>query len=142
MALTANQEAFCQAYVGAAKHNKTAAYRMSYKTDNMQDKTVWNEASVLSKNHGVAIRIMELQEECAERAAITADSLALELEEARTLALDIDQPSAAVSATLGKGKLFGLLVDKKEITGANGSAIEMDHNIVVEFVGMNESTNS
>ncbi len=138
MPLTANQEAFCQAYVGEAKHNKSAAYRIAYNADNMGSPTVNVEACKLSKTPNVALRIMELQEDCAERAAVTADSIAAELEEARLLAIDIDQPAAAVSAAMGKAKVFGLLVDKKELTGVNGAPIEMDHNIVVEFVGVTE----
>jgi len=47
------------------------------------------------------------------------------LEEARKLAAEINQPSAAVAATLGKAKVAGLIVDRKEV-GKPG-----------EFEGMN-----
>jgi len=47
------------------------------------------------------------------------------LEEARKQAVEINQPSAAVSAIVAKGKLAGLVVDRKEV-GKPG-----------EFEGMN-----
>jgi hypothetical protein len=42
------------------------------------------------------------------------DSLTAELEEARSVAMAEKQASAAVSATMGKAKLHGLVVDKQE----------------------------
>lgn len=51
----------------------------------------------------------------ASRTAVTVESLSEELDEAKALALKIDQPSAAVSAITVKAKLFGHLVDRKEV---------------------------
>src|SRR5262245_1488510 len=48
------------------------------------------------------------------RAEVTVASLLNELEDARKLAEKINQPSAAVAATLGKAKVAGLIVDRKE----------------------------
>jgi hypothetical protein len=45
---------------------------------------------------------------------VTIDSLTEELSESRELALKTSQASAAVSATLGKAKLHGLLIEKQE----------------------------
>jgi hypothetical protein len=43
------------------------------------------------------------------------DALLSELEEARKLALKRGQPSAAVQASMGKAKLLGLIIDRREV---------------------------
>jgi hypothetical protein len=58
-----------------------------------------------------------------ERHQITVDDLVAELEEARAMATKIENPSAMVSASLGKGKLLGLVVEKRELTGKNGEPL-------------------
>jgi pyruvoyl-dependent arginine decarboxylase (PvlArgDC) len=50
---------------------------------------------------------------------VTEDSLIEELEQARLAALEAEQASAAVAATMGKAKVCGLLVERKE-TGKPG----------------------
>lgn len=45
----------------------------------------------------------------------TVEELLVELEEARVSALEADQPGAAVNATIGKARLLGLLIDRKEV---------------------------
>lgn len=57
---------------------------------------------------------MELQEEARQRHATTVDSLTAELEEARDVARSTEQSASMVSATMGKAKLHGLIVDKAE----------------------------
>jgi hypothetical protein len=47
-------------------------------------------------------------------------SLALELDESRRLALELGQCAAAISATMGKARLLGMLVEKREV-GAPGA---------------------
>ncbi|SKO16492.1 Uncharacterised protein [Mycobacteroides abscessus subsp. massiliense] len=58
-----------------------------------------------------------LKAEARQRHAVTVDDLLHELEQARAAALTAPTPqsSAAVSATMGKAKMLGLLVDKAEI---------------------------
>ena len=131
--LTVKQEAFCQAYVGECQGNKSDSYRTAYNTENMNDSTVWEESCKLSKTPNVATRLIELQDGMAKRAAVTADSIAQELEEARALAMEEAIPSAAVAASMGKAKVFGLLVDRKELTGRDGDPIEIDHNVEIVF---------
>lgn len=58
-----------------------------------------------------------MQGKAAKKAEITVDSLAQELEEARAIALAEKQTSAAVSATMGKAKLFGLGVEHRRMSG-------------------------
>jgi phage terminase small subunit len=43
------------------------------------------------------------------------DTLLSELEEERQLALKRGQISAAVAATMGKAKLLGLIIDRREV---------------------------
>ena len=58
-----------------------------------------------------------LKAEARQRHAVTVGDLLQELEQARAAALAAPTPqsSAAVSATMGKAKMLGLLVDKAEI---------------------------
>src|SRR3954469_12972599 len=72
-------------------------------------------AARLKGNDRVTARIRELQDEAKKRTLVTIQTLTAELEEARQLALEVSNPSAAVSATMGKAKLNGLLVDKAEV---------------------------
>ena len=44
------------------------------------------------------------------------DTLLSELEEERQLALKRGQTSAAVAATMGKAKLLGLIIDRREVS--------------------------
>jgi hypothetical protein len=55
---------------------------------------------------------------------VSVDSLTQELEEARKLAMSDEKgASAAVSAIMGKAKLHGLLIDKKQLTGEDGKPL-------------------
>ena len=72
-------------------------------------------ASQLLTKPKVAERLRELQESAAARAEVTVASILNELEDARKLAEKINQPSAAVAATLGKAKVAGLIVERKEV---------------------------
>lgn len=76
-------------------------------------------ASKLTRHDKVQRRIRELQKQMAARNRITVDSLVEELDEAKALALKVDQPSAAITATMSKAKLVGLLVERRE-SGAPG----------------------
>lgn len=52
---------------------------------------------------------------------MTVQTIAEELEEARKLAIAEKQSSAAVAASMGKAKLFGLIVEKHKHTGTIGT---------------------
>jgi hypothetical protein len=77
----------------------------------------------LMRNEAIRGRIDELLARGAERAEVTVVSLLDELETARQLAMTKGQASAAVQATMGKAKLAGLIVDRREVGGAG----EFDH---------------
>lgn len=118
--LTPKQEAFCLAYVETG--NASEAYRRSYDVaGDTKPETVWSEASRLLANPTVSARVKLLQQEARSLALVSVGTLTQELEEARQHAMkDEKGASAAVSAILGKAKIHGLLVDRKEHTGKDG----------------------
>ena len=61
----------------------------------------------------------------AKRHEISEDSLLEELEQARLAALENQQASAAVAATMGKAKLCGMVVKRKE----TGKAGDLDNTL-------------
>ncbi|WP_431490952.1 hypothetical protein [Paraburkholderia fungorum] len=74
-----------------------------------------SNAHRLSTNEGVRARIAELLGRAAMRAEITAADIANQLDEDRLFARTHKQSAAAVSATLGKAKVLGLITDKSEL---------------------------
>lgn len=111
--MTPKKEKFAQKYLELG--NASEAYRQSYNAENMSESTVWNEASKLLKNPEVAARVEEGQEKARKLHEVTLESITKELEEARLLAVKEKQSASAVSASMGKAKLHGLVTDKKEI---------------------------
>jgi phage terminase small subunit len=59
--------------------------------------------------------IRSAQRKAAEQQHVTTVSLAADLEEIRMLAIEDKQYAAAVAAVLGRAKLLGLIVDRKEV---------------------------
>jgi phage terminase small subunit len=119
--LTPKQEKFCQKYIETG--NATEAYYAAYDAAGSKPITANRRAKELLDNGKIAARVRELQQMHLQRHIVTVDTITSELEEARSLAMQSKQPSAAVSAALGKAKLHGLIVDKNEHTGKDGGAI-------------------
>lgn len=111
--ITQKQRVFCEQYIETG--NASEAYRRAYDAENMSAESIKVEASRLLDNPNVALTVQTLQAIHAERHAVTVDSITKELDEARLLALIEKQTSSAVSASMGKAKLHGLIVDKKDI---------------------------
>lgn len=82
-------------------------------------------AATLKANQSISKRVAEIQGRAAERAAVTIQSLTDELEQSREGAAESGQFAAAVSATMGKAKLHGLLIDKKQLTGPRGGPVQI-----------------
>ena len=116
--LTIKQEAFAHAYVETG--NASEAYRRAYDTTNWTDKSVWEKASHLLANSKVRARVDQLRADIRERHTYTVDDLVAELEEAREVAKKNGAAAPMVQATMGKGKLLGLIIDKAEHTGKDG----------------------
>lgn len=71
-------------------------------------------ASRLTANDNISQRVAELKGRAAERAITTVEDIARQLDEDRLFARANGAAAAAVSATLGKAKVLGLIVDKAE----------------------------
>ena len=107
------QENFCLAYIKAG--NASAAYRaVSPNSCGWTNNALWVTASKMMARPNVDLRIAELQAGMAARAIVSAESLADELDATITMARECGQPGVCVAAIMGKAKLFGLLVDRKE----------------------------
>ncbi|HEV2898857.1 MAG TPA: terminase small subunit [Pseudaminobacter sp.] len=120
--LTAKREAFALAYVETG--NASKAYRTAFDVkEGTKPETVWSDASRLLANPKVAARVAELQAMARDMALVSVGTLTKELEEARSMAMTEKTPSAAISATMGKAKLHGLLVEKVEATGKDGAPL-------------------
>lgn len=84
-----------------------------------------HNAAALAREEHISTRLQELQDKAAERTLVTIESLTDELEEARAIAIAEKQSSAAVAASMGKAKLHGLLIEKKQLSGANGGPVQI-----------------
>ena len=106
--LTIKQENFCLTYLETG--NASEAYRSAYKTSRMKSTTINRMAKTMMDHPKIAARLEQLRAPIVERHNVTVDSLMMELEEARQVALNAETPqaSAAVTATMGKAKLCGL----------------------------------
>ena len=103
-------EAFAQAL--AKGKSATEAYALAgYKPNR-------SHASRLAANGNISSRVTELQQKVAKKVEVTVESLAGELEEARQIAVREKQTSAAVQATMGKAKLFGLGIENRRLSGS------------------------
>lgn len=127
---TDKMELFCLAYVETG--NASEAYRRSYNTANMADKTAQREGYNLLQNPLVQARIEELRKKVMERHEITVDTLLAELEEARLLGKETRKASAMVTASMGKAKLLGLDKQIVELTGKDGAPIETKSTVKVD----------
>ena len=133
MALTIKQEKFCMVYIETG--NASEAYRQAYNCENMKEATINRNAKMMIDDNKISTRVKELKSGHTKRHELTIDDLVKQLEEARQVALALENPqcSAAISATMGTAKLLGLVVDKNETTGANGGAIQHAVSIKIEF---------
>lgn len=89
-------------------------------------------ASRLLTNANVETRIGELKAKAAERAVVTIDDIVRQLDEDREFARKSGTAAAAVSATMGKAKVLGLIIDKNDHTSSDGSMSPQPN--VIEFV--------
>jgi phage terminase small subunit len=125
----ARHELFAQELAGG--NSATEAYRLAgYRVD---DKSAAECASRLSRNINVSARIAEIKERGARRAEITVESLIAECEEARKLAMSIEQPSAAIAAVREKGVLSGKRIEKSE-HGEPGDFDDLSDEELAEFI--------
>jgi len=129
--LTPKQEKFALAYVETG--NASEAYRRVYEAKTTSANSIHVTASNLLANPKVALRVAELQNAALEAHGETVASIAKLLHEDRAFARELETPAAAISASLGLAKLYGLLSDKHEHSGPNGGAVVHE----VRIVGVN-----
>lgn len=80
----------------------------------------------LKGNERILARVSDIQSLAADKTVVTIESLTTELELARAQAMAQGQNAAAVSASMGKAKLHGFLVEKREHSGPNGGPIQTE----------------
>ncbi len=112
---TPKQRKFAENYVEGG--NACEAYRIAYDVENMKPATVRREAMRALSNPTIATYIRELQKTHRQRHDVTVDGLTDELEEARFAAMVFGVIGAAVTATMGKAKLHGLITDHVKVNG-------------------------
>lgn len=116
--LTTKETAFVRRYMEIG--NAAKAYRETYEVSpDALPQTSWSEGyRILGRPH-VSAMVGKLQLEAAERTLVTVESITAEYNENRLAAAELDQPAAMNTATTGKAKLHGLLIDKQEteVTG-------------------------
>ena len=110
--LTPKMEKFAILFVETG--NACEAYRQSYNTKGSQA-TIKVKASQLCAKDNIRVTIDKLRAENRKRHAVTVESLTIELSGAQEVARAEGQAAAMVAATMGKAKLYGLLIDKTEV---------------------------
>ena len=93
-----------------------------------------SSACRLQSNAKIQARIDELLERSAKKVEITIDWLRDQLIGDHELARELGQASAAVSATNSIGKLYGLIVERKEV-GRPGEFESMNADQLREYIG-------
>ena len=122
MGLTTQQELFVSAYCSNGFNATQAAIEAGYSVDSAREIGSEN----LTKPD-IAEAVDRYKLSIKKRHGITIESLLMELEEAREVALSAETPqsSAAIAATMGKAKLTGLDKHIVEVSGPEGSAIQI-----------------
>lgn len=117
--LTVKQEFFVQVYIESGSASE--AYRQAYDVSaTTKPETVWQAASRLLADRKVAARVAEMHKLAEGQTLFAVEQALSEFEEARQLAMDNGQPSAAVAAITGKAKLFGMMTDKRYVDHRSG----------------------
>lgn len=117
--LTVKQESFVQVYIESGSASE--AYRQAYDVSSTtKPETVWQAASRLLADRKVAARVDEMHKLVEGQTLYAVEQALSEFEEARQLAMDNGQPSAAVAAITGKTKLFGMMAERRYVDHRSG----------------------
>ena len=110
--LTAKQENFVELLTQGT--SQSSAYKGAYNTQNMSDKTVWEEASRLRRHPKVSTRIVELENEKAARRRLQAVSREERvLNELESIAFGDGPVAGKLKAMELLGKHIGFFTPKK-----------------------------
>ena len=109
--MTPKQAEFVRWYfeLGNASEASKRAYNSKAKPN-----TLHRKANDLLKHPTIKAEVITMQDQARARNRVTIDNVIAELEEARQTAKQVGNASAMVSATMGKAKVLGLVVDKQE----------------------------
>ena len=111
--LTAKQQNFVELLTQGT--SQTSAYKGAYDTQNMSDKTVWEEASRLRRHPKVSTRILELEEQKEARRRLQAVSREEKiLNELERIAFGDGPVAGRLKAMELLGKHIGFFTPKKE----------------------------
>jgi len=124
ISLTKRQQKFIQLYVYQDLTNTECAHRAGY----AHPAEVSTQLLRHPKYLHVQEKIRQLQEGEQKKYEITFEKVARDLQEIRDRAVEEGKYSAAVQAELGRAKLAGLMVEKKEIK--HGRIDQMDRDEV------------
>jgi phage terminase small subunit len=124
MALTAKQEAFCQAVVSGM--TQADAYRKAYDAERMKPETVQSKASILMADGKVRARVEEIRAPVVAKVQYGLEQAMSEAEEAFKVAKAKENGGAMVAAVSLRAKLNGLLVERSEIRTGPLDGIEHD----------------
>ena len=122
--LTKKQQKFVQLYVHNDLTNTECAHRAGYSHPAQSASMLLNDPRFLH----IQETIKELQEGYQKKYEITFEKVARDLQMIRDAAVEDGKFSAAVQAELGRAKLAGLMVEKKEIK--HGRIDQMDRDEV------------
>ena len=124
MALTPKQEKFCQGIVSGL--NQSDAYRAAYSVgEDTKPESVNQMAWDLMQNVDISCRIEHLRKPIAERIGMDLESYLKEMIALKYGALDDNEHSPAIKAHELIGKCLGYYVNKTELTGKNGEALNI-----------------
>ena len=122
--LTKKQQKFVQLYVHNDLTNTECAHRAGYAYPAQSASMLLNDSRFLH----IQETIKDLQEGYQKKYEITFEKVARDLQMIRDAAVEDGKFSAAVQAELGRAKLAGLMVEKKEIK--HGRIDQMDRDEV------------
>ena len=121
---TKKQQAFIQHYVYHDLTNTEAAHRAGYSNPRQIAYVLLHDPRYMN----LQMKIRELQEAQQKKYEITFEKVARDLQMIRDRAVEDGSYGAAVTAELGRAKLAGLMVEKKEIK--HGRIDQMDRSEV------------
>ena len=121
---TKKQQAFIQHYVYHDLTNTEAAHRAGYSNPRQIAYVLLHDPRYMN----LQMKIRELQEAQQKNSEITFEKVARDWQMSRDRAVEDGSYGAAVTAELGRAKLAGLMVEKKEIK--HGRIDQMDRSEV------------
>ena len=119
--ISEKQKTFCRLHHANPKKTEAWAYRKAGYTG----KGAEVSACKLLKIPKIMEYMDSLREKTQKKYEVTVDSIMAELNDAKQFAYDCESPAAVNQAIMGKAKVAGLLIEKKEVTGGDGEPLSI-----------------